>query len=83
MATKYMEDYDTLVETLECIKGSWSKIKNAVVFHSESGHILNLFLGTGTLQFQGRPSGLAEFKDQVFSLLFPEIDITEDDCYIT
>lgn len=71
MSLKFTGTFEELKETLSSLGGEWNDSQPAKKVLRLSGGVLNWFTGTGTLQFQGRGSGLEELEACVPHLLYP------------
>jgi len=67
----FTEPYDQLQEKLSSLGGEWNDSQaNKKVFRLNGG-ILNWYVTTGTIQFQGQEEGRIVLESKVKSLLYP------------
>jgi len=79
MRMMFTEAYELLQDKLSSLDGIWDDSQaNKKVFRLNGG-ILNWYVTTGTIQFQGQEEGKAFLESKVKSLLYPDEFPVEED----
>lgn len=72
MNLKFSGTFESLKDKLSSLKGEWNEDQPTKKVLRVNGGILNWFISTGTLQFQGKSPGLDRLQTSVPYLLYPE-----------
>jgi deoxycytidylate deaminase len=72
MNLKFTGPFESLKSKLSSLNGEWHEDQPSKKVLRLNGGLLNWFIGTGTLQFQGKSPGLDRLQESVPYLLYPD-----------